>query len=107
MEGVSEVKLDNFVLWKFKTVEGVLCGARSMEVFSTGLKYNGNCCRIDYDIKNNTATLVDILDGGREVFKCKFRDIVDCLKRVDLYHERQDDRHESSRIPFAGDPDEP
>ena len=99
------MKLDNFILWKFKELEGKLKYFRASDVYASRIEKGFNTYKLTYNLETNTATLKDDLSGN-EIFSCKFKDLVAELKKHGLYEERTEDRHENSRIPFIGNLEE-
>lgn len=104
------MKLDQFAVWKFKALDGILKGFSAGDIFTS--KYvdkKGQQWKITYDIRTNkaTVTLVDMfsLETGKS-FSCSFKDLEKTLKDNDMYEERQDNRHSSSYIKFEGNLEE-
>lgn len=99
------MKLDTFMLWKFKELEGKLKGFYPHEVFSTRIEIGDESYFIWYDIKTNTANISD--DMGKYIREnIKFKDLVAELKEMGLYEERTESRHSSTYIPFQGNLEE-
>lgn len=99
------MKLDNFILWKFKELEGKLKYFHASDVCTSRIEKGFSTYKLSYNLETNTATLKDGLSGA-EIFSCKFKELVDKLKEHNLYEERTDNRSENSRIPFVGNLDE-
>lgn len=104
------MKLDQFAVWKFKALDGILKGFSAGDIFTS--KYvdkKGQRWKITYDITKNTATitLTDMfaLETGKTI-TCSFKDLEKTLKDNDMYEERHDNRHSSSYIKFEGNLEE-
>jgi len=82
-----------FSIWKFRYVEGFLQDMHSYDVLTT--KYvnprNFMTTWLKYDIKAET---VSIEKDGTVPIVCKFSELTDTLKKLDMYKERPiTDRH--------------
>lgn len=86
--------LEQFMLWRFRNVEGVLEGIKSWN-YDTCIFNNGKT--IKYDVKNDTLTIIDTTNMFAMPITLK---ISECTKKklIDEYgfKERTENRHSLS-----------
>lgn len=85
------MNLDQFMLWRFRNIEGVLAGIKSWNL-DTCVFYNGKT--IKYDVKNDILTIEDTTNLYTMPITLK---ITECTKKklIDEYgfRERFENRH--------------
>lgn len=87
------MNLDQFMLWRFKNIEGVLAGIKSWNL-DTCVFNNGKT--IKYDIKNDVLTIEDTTNVFTMPITLK---ITECTKKklIELgFKERFENRHSLS-----------
>lgn len=87
------MNLDQFMLWRFKNIEGVLAGIKSWNL-DTCVFNNGKT--IKYDIKNDVLTIEDTTNVFTLPITLK---ITECTKKklIELgFKERFENRHSLS-----------
>ena len=87
------MSLDQFMLWRFKNIEGVLAGIKSWNL-DTCVFNNGKT--IKYDIKNDVLTIEDTTNVFTLPITLK---ITECTKKklIELgFKERFENRHSLS-----------
>lgn len=87
------MNLDQFMLWRFKNIEGVLAGIKSWNL-DTCVFNNGKT--IKYDIKNDVLTIEDATNVFTIPITLK---IMECTKKklIELgFKERFENRHNLS-----------
>lgn len=86
--------LDRFMIWRFKTIEGILANVKSWNVYEC-VFFDDK--KIIYDFQKEDATIV-FSATDRKTFK--FKELtIEKLKELG-FAERTEDRHESSRKPY-------
>ena len=99
------MKMDTFVLWKFKNYEGKLKWFHSGDVYTSIIQKGLDKYRLKYDCSTNTAVLTDFW-GTKTLFTCHFKYLDQKLKELGLYEEAiESERHSSSYIPIEVDLD--
>lgn len=93
---------DQFALWKFKTIEGVLENVTSCDFTSTRIQRGFEVYMITYDLKTSTCKIDNVSKLETQPFTCTFKELVNKLKELGIYHERTTMRHSSSYIPYTG-----
>lgn len=85
--------ISTFAVWKFRHVEGFLESMQSFDVETT--KYvdpkTFDVTWLHYDYKKETVT---IESSDRQSLTCKFSELIQTLKDLNMYRERPEtDRH--------------
>lgn len=94
-----------FALWKFKTIEGVIVGAKSGDVCTT--HFDNGLVRGDITYNPTTEKMMMMVNGETTpLFVCSFSDAVPTMTKHKLYTERPElERHSSSYIKYGHVPD--
>lgn len=89
--------LSEFVIWKFRTVDGVAEHWNASEVFLSKYRNNnGDAYDLAYNHRTRTCSL---LQDGKVVATFSFDDCQKELERRGLWFERLHDRHKCSYKP--------
>lgn len=76
--------LDNFVLWKFRKVEGILENFRASDVFVSKYSKGFHVFYIKYDLEKLQATITSPLGDFADI-TCSFKDLEQTLKDMGYY----------------------
>ena len=78
---------DNFALWKFKTIEGLIY-CNGYDFFTTKIVKGSSTFYIKYDLKTEEATISNPDDTFMIEHICPFNKLQDELKNMGLWKER-------------------
>jgi hypothetical protein len=83
-------------LFKFKNLEGVLEDWYAHEATSSLYKKGNRRVLVDFDIKNDTATILDEQGSKSTCKDVPVKDLMKTLEDMNLVKERTTNRHSSS-----------
>lgn len=95
--------VDNFALWKFKTIEGILKNVSSFDFTSTAITKGFETYKIHYDLATCTCMIEDSIALEDKHITCSFKDLPAKLQEMGLYERRPESGcNANALIPFTG-----
>lgn len=97
------VDLSAFAVWKFKTVEGILDGFSSCDMFTTKFSKGRDRYIIEYTPSEGTFEIRCLNDELRFPVTGPLRSLPDALRDMGVYVRRHEiEMHSNALIPFGG-----
>ncbi len=93
---------DQFALWKFKAIEGILENFQAADFNTTRFIKGFETYLITYDVAHLTCKIENMSKLDFDPIIVPFKELVNKLKEMGVYRERRTMRHSNSYIPFTG-----
>lgn len=95
--------VDNFALWKFKTIEGILKNCHPADFLTTVFTKGFETYTVRYDLRTNTCVIEDPIKLDDQHTQCSFKDLPKKLAEMGLYEKKNPEEcHSNALIPFVG-----